>query len=670
MKKNLYLLTFSVLLFTACSKKDKPAPPPPTPTGSGVGAAVGKQLSATDSLSSFNGYYKTATLSDQDVATGITVFAPANSTFGNGQVLLNGGLPDSSQLKDYIVKGLLKAADLTDNKSLTTLSGKTLTVTVKGSDVRVNGVSINLASAYTGDGFIIYSASRLWNAAAVFSWTIWDATTSSVSKPTGDLATGAAVALYNSQADYASGAKAVYSITTGNDGLATFNGVRPGTYYVVASKGQINNVFNVYNETLNNAYFGYAASNVTDSAGNIKWKDLNADGLINTSDMVAVPALTVQPNKDASLNGIILIDYVTKPLQTANDAQTILNNTYTGLLLAYSSMVTLDGMLSDDAGCSIKTSLCPYDNFTFTATDANISTLWSGTYNLIGGLNRVIKDVPGMNVAADQKTDLVAQAKGLRAYIYLIMGQYFGNLPIHNDITSSLFPGISRSTITQVYNTIITDLTAAVADLPATRTNGNVQLTKPAAYGLLAKAALWQKDYAAVTGYTSQIINSSSYSLSTVNTWLTSAGNAENIWSPSFSGIGLLISWYYAGVFPSTTVTVCPVLRYGQILLIDAEAQVALGNYSTAQQDLNALLTRRAQSTVSFNNASDGMTALASTWQTETYRQGDRFINLLRWGMAAQVLSANGFVQGKSNLLPIPQSLWNGYPGLNQNSGY
>ncbi|HXO73660.1 MAG TPA: fasciclin domain-containing protein, partial [Puia sp.] len=157
MKKNLYLLTFSVLLFTACSKKDKPTPPPPTPTGTGVGTAVGKQLSATDSLSSFNGYYKTTTLSDQDVATGITIFAPANSTFGSGQVLANGGLPDSSQLKDYIVKGLLKAADLTDNKTLTTLSGKTLAVTVKGSEVRVNGVLINLASVYTGDGFIIYS---------------------------------------------------------------------------------------------------------------------------------------------------------------------------------------------------------------------------------------------------------------------------------------------------------------------------------------------------------------------------------------------------------------------------------------------------------------------------------------------------------------------------------
>ncbi len=670
MKKNLYLLTFSVLLFTACSKKDKPTPPPPTPTGTGVGTAVGKQLSGTDSLSSFNGYYKTATLSDQDVATGITIFAPANSAFGSGQVLANGALPDSSQLKDYIVKGLLKASDLTDNKILTTLSGKTLTVSVRGSAVRVNGVLINVASAYTGDGFIIYSASALWNAAAVFSYTVWDATQWAASKPKGVLATGAGVALYTSQADYASGAKAAYSVTTDNNGVATFNGVRPGAYYVVASKGAINNVFNLYNETLNGVYIGYAADTVIDSIGVIKWKDINGDGIIETHDAVPVPALTVQAKKDSSSTGTILIGNIVKPLQTTADAQTVLNNSYSGLLLAYSSMVVLDGMLSDDATCTSQPNYCTYDNFTMTATDPNIATLWSGTYNLIGGLNRVIKDVPGMDAAADQKADLVAQAKGLRAYIYFIMAQYFGDIPIHNDITSTLFPGISRSTISDVYNTIITDLTAAAADLPVTRATGQVQLTKPAAYGLLAKAALWKKEYYTAAGYVAQVTASSSYTLSTVNTWFTSATNAENIWSPSFSNIGILIPWYYAGVFPSTTVKLCPVLRYGEILLIDAEAQIALGHYPAAEQDLNALLTRRSLSTVSITNQSDGAAALQAAWQTETYRQGDRFVNLLRWGIAAQVLGPNGFVNGTNNLLPIPQSLLNGYPGLRQNPGY
>ncbi len=76
MKKNLYLLTLSVLVFTACHKTDKPAPPPAPPTGTATGTAVGKQLSATDSLSGFNNYFKATALTDDDVATGITLFAP------------------------------------------------------------------------------------------------------------------------------------------------------------------------------------------------------------------------------------------------------------------------------------------------------------------------------------------------------------------------------------------------------------------------------------------------------------------------------------------------------------------------------------------------------------------------------------------------------------------
>ena len=671
MKKNLYLLTLSVLVFTACHKTDKPAPAPPAPpTGTATGTAVGKQLSATDSLSGFNNYFKASTLTDGDVATGITLFAPSNTSLGGLAALANGGFPDSSVLKDYIVKGLVKAADLTNNKTLTTLSGKTLTVTVSGSTTLINGVAINTATPFTGDNFIIYGATKLLNAAASFSYTVWDGTQSTASQTKGVIVSGATVALYNSQAGYAAGAQAVYSIQTNSDGVAAFNGVRPGTYYVVASKGTLNNVFRVYVETYQDTYLGYTPDNVTDNNGNVKYKDLNQDLIVNSSDMGPVPALQVTASKDAGTNGTILMGYVVKPLKTATDVQTILTGAYgANLSIPYNSMLAIDGMLSDDAVCGAQTSFCPYDGYTFTATDNNISTLWTATYTLIGNLNKVINDVPAMDIAADQKADFIAQAKGLRAYVYLIMGQYFGDLPIHKNLTSALFPNINRSTSTEIYNLIVADLTAALADLPATRTNGNVNLTKNAALGLLAKAALWKKDYTALKGYTSQIINGTSYTLATTNAWFTSAANAENIWAPSFSTVSVLFLWYYSGQFAPTTVTLVPVLRYGQILLMDAEAQIALGQFSNAQTDINALLARRSQTPVSITNTQDGITALQAAWQTETYRQGDRFINLNRWGNASMVLGASGF-HNFNSLLPIPMSLISSYPNLVQNPGY
>ncbi len=38
------------------------------------------------------------------------------------------------------------------------------------------------------------------------------------------------------------------------------------------------------------------------------------------------------------------------------------------------------------------------------------------------------------------------------------MGQYFGDLPIHKNLTSALFPNINRSSSTEIYNLIVADL--------------------------------------------------------------------------------------------------------------------------------------------------------------------------------------------------------------------
>lgn len=671
MKTNLYLLSLCVLTVTACSKKDKPNPTPPPPSGSTISAAISKQLSATDTLSDFSAAYKTTTLSDADVSTGVTIFAPSNNAFGAGATSPTSELlQDSSNLKDYIVKGSLKASDLTNSKTLTTLSGKTLTVTVSGSIVTVNDMVVNASAPYTGDGFIIYSTSKLLNAAAPLTFTIYDATQWSSSQPKGGLASGATVSLYVTREDYASNSKPVASLQTGSNGAVTFNGIKPGAYYVVAAKGAISNVFNLYTQPFEGTYTGYYADSSIDAQGNIIFKDLNMDLVVNSNDVGYVPSLQTQASKTASVNISIVMGYAIKPLQTQNDAQIILNATYSNLLAAYNGMVVLDGVLSDDANCAGQPNYCTYDNFTFTAADGTISLLWSGTYNLIGNLNRIVKDVPNMNIAADQKADLIAQAKGLRAYIYLSMTQYFGDIPIHKEYTSSFFPGIARSSTTDVYNYIVSDLTAAAADLPATRASGKLQLTKYAAYALLAKAALWKKDYTNLASYTAQVMNSAAYTLTTTNTWLTSGNNVENIWTPTFATINPLLAWYFTGQFGATTATTVPVIRYGEILLMDAEAQIMLGNFGNAQTDINAVLNRRSLGPVTITGPSDGMPALQSAWQTETYRQGDRFLNLLRWGLAANVLTPNGFMNGKSNLLPIPRDLQQSYPNMVQNPGY
>jgi hypothetical protein len=103
---------------------------------------------------------------------------------------------------------------------------------------------------------------------------------------------------------------------------------------------------------------------------------------------------------------------------------------------------------------------------------------------------------------------------------------------------------------------------------------------------------------------------------------------------------------------------------------MDVEAEIATGHLATAVQYLNLIRSRSGLSTYgSFASAAEANNALYSTWQAETYRQGDRFANLQRWGIAGSVLNVHGY-RPNNNVLPIPVSILSNYLTIVQNPGY
>ncbi|OUJ74106.1 RagB/SusD family nutrient uptake outer membrane protein [Hymenobacter crusticola] len=115
------------------------------------------------------------------------------------------------------------------------------------------------------------------------------------------------------------------------------------------------------------------------------------------------------------------------------------------------------------------------------------------------------------------------------------------------------------------------------------------------------------------------------------------------------------------------------VLRFGEVLLLNAEAANELGQ------------TAKALATVNRVRARAGLTALSSSLSQEQLRQaiwqerrvelaleyGDRYFDLVRQGRAATVLKSRGFVAGKSEVFPIPLSQIQLSGGkLTQNPGY
>ncbi len=116
------------------------------------------------------------------------------------------------------------------------------------------------------------------------------------------------------------------------------------------------------------------------------------------------------------------------------------------------------------------------------------------------------------------------------------------------------------------------------------------------------------------------------------------------------------------------------ILRYAEVLLLDAEAANELGNSGTAIADLNQVRSRAGLPPTTATSQTDLRTAIWNERHVELAMEHDRFWDIVRQGRAAQVMIASGktnFVAGVNELLPIPSTEIAVSGGrLAQNPGY
>ncbi|AKD01974.1 RagB/SusD family nutrient uptake outer membrane protein [Pontibacter korlensis] len=109
-------------------------------------------------------------------------------------------------------------------------------------------------------------------------------------------------------------------------------------------------------------------------------------------------------------------------------------------------------------------------------------------------------------------------------------------------------------------------------------------------------------------------------------------------------------------------------IRYADVLLMAAEAYYRLGNEGRARQELNKVRERADLDEITASGT-DLFNAIVRERELELAFEGFRYIDLVRWGLAAEVLGPLGYVEGKHNLLPIPDADVR-TANLTQNPGY
>jgi hypothetical protein len=136
---------------------------------------------------------------------------------------------------------------------------------------------------------------------------------------------------------------------------------------------------------------------------------------------------------------------------------------------------------------------------------------WDNPYANITNANVVINEVPAATDATEaQKKELIAEGLVHRADAYLMLVNTYARP--YNAATASDDPGVplvlvetttqslSRQSVKEVYDQIISDLKTAAPSLPATQTY-NMQPSKASAFGELARCYLYMNLYDSANRY-------------------------------------------------------------------------------------------------------------------------------------------------------------------------
>lgn len=202
-----------------------------------------------------------------------------------------------------------------------------------------------------------------------------------------------------------------------------------------------------------------------------------------------------------------------------------------------------------------------FNSWNVNAETSTVLTAWRTFYSGINQCNALIERVGTGSFDTSFKKSIVAEAKFMRAFFYFNLVRWFGAVPLQTKETNTLAAtnGLPRASVQEVYGLILSDLTEAANNLPATQTTTG-RANRLTAQAYLSKVYLTMgtykrnnvlTDYAWVdeaqafqqaVNFGNQVIAANRYGLLTSYASvfdINNEGNREVIFDVQFIGTGL-----------------------------------------------------------------------------------------------------------------------------------
>ena len=161
--------------------------------------------------------------------------------------------------------------------------------------------------------------------------------------------------------------------------------------------------------------------------------------------------------------------------KTESDAMLSLTGLYQGSSIgenAYNNFLLCLSSATDDSGYKNGSLSSVYSGYFLYTTETQIVLgRWQKAYTSIYRCNYFLANIDKVNMDDNKKKQIIAEARFLRAYEYFWTAQWWGGVPLITKVLTIKEANTqTRNSRQEIQDFVLTELTAAASDLPATRT--------------------------------------------------------------------------------------------------------------------------------------------------------------------------------------------------------